>query len=141
VPFRVEAARVDEKENGGAVDTAVWNAVLKAEEVSSRFRESAILAADTVVSLKGCILGKPTDLEDAFRMLRMLAGQTHVVVTGVCIVSANGEKNSFSVQSEVVFHSLVEKDILDYLRDVEVVDKAVSYALQEEGARIVSRRF
>lgn len=138
VPFRVEPARVEEKEEGGARETALFNAELKAAEVAGRFPGEIVLAADTVVTLDDRVLGKPVDEEEAFRTLRTLAGHVHAVVTGVCLIRGDGDREVFAVESQVRFHPLTDEEIRRYIRDVHVLDKAGSYALQEEGTRIVA---
>lgn len=138
VPFRVEPARVEEEERAGARATALFNAELKASEVAGRFPGETVLAADTVVALGDRLLGKPVDEEDAARMLDLLAGRLHSVVTGVCLIRPNGEREPFAVESRVRFRELNGEEIRQYIRDVHVMDKAGAYALQEEGARIVA---
>ena len=139
VAFRVEPARVDEKDDplGNPVEIVRHNAELKAEEVSGRFSGEIVLGADTVVALGERVLGKPKDRDEAFSMLRSLAGKTHEVHTGVCLILENGAKDIFSVATRVTFRELADEDIISYIRDVPVMDKAGSYALQEQGARIV----
>jgi septum formation protein len=139
VAFAVEPARVQEREDptGDPVELARFNAELKAAEVAGRFPDRTVLAADTVVALENKVLGKPADREEAFRMLRELAGRAHTVVTGVSVIRFGGEPETFSVSSCVRFRELSDARIRAYLADVHVLDKAGAYALQEEGARIV----
>ena len=100
---------------------------------------SWILAADTIVAMDGDILGKPSDEEDAVRMLRELSGKTHEVYTGVTLLSAKQSSVTFSVRTGVKFYPLSETEILDYVASGEPMDKAGAYGIQGLGARLVER--
>lgn len=100
-----------------------------------------ILTADTVVIApteneqndqegKGVILGKPRDAEDAHRMLRMLSGKTHHVVTGVCLTTSQAQRQ-FSVVTEVTFKPLSDVEIDYYIEHYKPFDKAGAYGIQE----------
>lgn len=100
-----------------------------------------ILTADTVVIAptaneqndlegRGVILGKPKDAEDAKRMLRMLSGKTHHVVTGVCLTTATAQRQ-FSVTTEVTFKALSDEEISYYIEHYKPFDKAGAYGIQE----------
>lgn len=100
-----------------------------------------ILTADTVVIApteneqndqegKGVILGKPRDAEDAHRMLRMLSGKTHHVVTGVCLTTSQAQRQ-FSVVTEVTFKPLSDEEIDYYIEHYKPFDKAGAYGIQE----------
>lgn len=100
-----------------------------------------ILTADTVVIApteneqndqegKGVILGKPRDAEDAHRMLRMLSGRTHHVVTGVCLTTSQAQRQ-FSVVTEVTFKPLSDEEIDYYIEHYKPFDKAGAYGIQE----------
>ena len=103
--------------------------------------ETLILTADTVVIAptageqndqegKGIILGKPKDAADAIRMLEMLSGKTHHVVTGVCITSQEKQRQ-FSVITEVTFKKLSKNEIDYYVEHYKPFDKAGAYGIQE----------
>ena len=83
-----------------------------------------------MVELDGKILGKPTDENDACRMLGELSGRTHQVVTGVTLTSARAQR-SFSVITEVTFKELTEKEIRYYVSHYHPLDKAGAYGIQE----------
>ena len=115
------------------------------EKVSEKQDEEAvqtlILTADTVVIAptadeqndqegKGVILGKPKDEEDAVRMLRMLSGKTHHVVTGVCLTTRSQQRH-FSVITEVTFKHLSDAEISYYISHYKPFDKAGAYGIQE----------
>ena len=89
-----------------------------------------IITADTVVIVDNEILGKPLDATDAHRMLSLLSGRSHKVVTGVCM-TATGVQHSFSVTTEVTFKKLSEKEISYYIDNYHPFDKAGAYGIQE----------
>ena len=100
-------------------------------------RENAVvLGCDTVVVLDDVILGKPSDREDAKRMLRMLSGRTHHVITAVCIAE-KGRKETFCNVTEVEFYPLSEDTVESYVATGESDDKAGSYGIQGLGAALV----
>lgn len=89
-----------------------------------------LITSDTVVICEGEILGKPKDREDAERMLRMLSGKTHHVVTGVTVRSAE-KTESFAVRSNVAFADLDQDEIDYYIEHCRPFDKAGAYGIQE----------
>lgn len=89
-----------------------------------------IITADTVVVLESMVLGKPKDLDDACRMLKLLSGKTHQVITGVYLMTK--EKNrSFSVVTDVTFKELSDEEINYYVNKYHPLDKAGAYGIQE----------
>lgn len=114
------------------------NAQRKAFAVAPLHPDHLVLGADTLVFLEGEPLGKPSDLDAAHAMLRRLSGRVHEVVTGVCLVHWGARRvRMFSDSTRVRFRTLTDADIVEYLRRVPVLDKAGSYALQEEGHLII----
>ena len=116
-----------------------YRSLLNEEESSAE--ECLILTADTVVIApaadeqngqegKGIILGKPKTADDAVRMLRMLSGKTHHVVTGVCLTTKDGQRH-FSVTTEVSFKELTDWEINYYISHYRPFDKAGAYGIQE----------
>ena len=89
-----------------------------------------LITSDTVVIVDGEILGKPKDRNDAFRMLKLLSGKTHHVVTGVTVRSTQ-KTSSFSVKSEVTFATLSEDEMTYYIDHCKPFDKAGAYGIQE----------
>ena len=89
-----------------------------------------LITSDTVVICEGEILGKPKDREDAERMLRLLSGKTHHVVTGVTVRSAK-KTESFAVRSNVTFAELEAEEIDYYIEHCKPYDKAGAYGIQE----------
>lgn len=105
---------------------------------------SLVLGADTVVlaeSPKGAmVLGKPEDAEEAARMLRLLSGSTHRVVTGVCLARPPDRVEALiSSSTRVTFRALDEAEILDYVSSQEPFDKAGAYAIQGRASRFATR--
>lgn len=92
--------------------------------------DELIITADTVVILGQEALGKPTDADDACRMLRMLSGRTHQVTTGVCLTTKKRQKR-FSVTTNVTFGTLTEEEIHHYVTKYKPFDKAGAYGIQE----------
>jgi septum formation protein len=101
---------------------------------------SVVLGADTVVVIDGEALGKPSDLEDAARMLRLLSGRTHQVHTGICLVRAPDEIEALKHETTLVtFRELDEEEIRRYVESGEPLDKAGAYAVQGLASKFVTR--
>jgi septum formation protein len=96
------------------------------------------LGADTTVTLDNQILGKPADAVDAARMLRLLSGRTHHVITGVAVVTAQRTEVAAEVTG-VRFFTLSEEEIEDYIATSEPMDKAGAYGIQGYAARWIPR--
>lgn len=121
-----------------ARELCLFNARLKATEVASRFPHRIVLGADTVVSLEGCIFGKPVDLAEARAMLERLCGRIHEVLTGVCLVhKGHGRVCRFAESTRVKFRSRQEVDLDAYLQSIDPLDKAGGYAAQEDEGRLI----
>ena len=97
-----------------------------------------VLGADTTVTLDSHILGKPENAADAARMLRLLSGRTHRVITGVAVVSAERTEVAAEVTS-VRFLTLSNEEIAAYIATGEPMDKAGAYAIQGRAARWIPR--
>jgi septum formation protein len=97
-----------------------------------------VLGADTTVTLDDHILGKPENPADATRMLRLLSGRTHRVITGVALVTAASTQATAEVTT-VQFLALSEPEIADYIATGEPMDKAGAYAIQGRAARWIPR--
>jgi septum formation protein len=116
------------------------NAHRKTRTVAKKFPDSLVLGADTLVFLDGEVLGKPANLEEAFRMLVLLGGRTHQVVTGVNLIHLRAHRERiFAVSSDVTFRPLDAVAIQRYFNKVNPLDKAGAYAIQEEGDLIVEK--
>ena len=101
-------------------------------------RSLIVLGADTTVTIDNHILGKPENAEDAARMLRLLSGRTHRVITGVALISATQQQVAAEVTA-VQFLSLSEEEIQAYIATGEPSDKAGAYAIQGRAARWIPR--
>ena len=115
-------------------------ALLKARAVARHCNEGVIIGADTLVSLDGKLLGKPTDDEDAMAMLTQLSGTSHEVVTGVALVDALTRRTiAWAETTQVYFRRLRRTEIADYIASSEAADKAGAYGIQGRGAAFVRR--
>jgi septum formation protein len=115
------------------------NAHRKARVVAKKIPDALVLGADTLVFLDHTIFGKPANMDTAKRMLVQLQGRTHQVVTGVCLIHLRSHHEKiFAVSTDVVFRALTPSQIDEYLSEVNPLDKAGAYAIQEKGEFIVS---
>lgn len=112
------------------------NAELKALAVSSQYPEAWVIGADTLVYIDETPLGKPRDEKEAYTMLKRLSGRSQKVCTGVCL-ARGAESYCFHEITEVIFKSLTDEIIRDYMSKVNVMDKAGAYAVQEHGDLII----
>ena len=139
VPFTVRVAEVSEDMDRSA-DPAQQVALVsrrKAEAIC-RTPEDVVIAADTIVVCQGEILGKPKEEADAFRMLRLLSGKSHQVMTGLTVLY--GEKAFVGTEiTDVYFRSLTDGQIRDYIRTGEPMDKAGAYGIQGGAALFVEK--
>jgi septum formation protein len=112
----------------------------KAKSVAGKYNNAIIIAADTFVIIRGQLLGKPHTEDEARRMLVLLDGATHLVITGFTILDTDtGKKISRSVETKVTFKNLTEKEIDAYVKTKEPLDKAGAYAIQGLGSILVKR--
>lgn len=112
-------------------DIPVYIATEKAAAYKDLMSEhDLIITADTVVVLGDKVLGKPGSLDDAKRMLHELSGQTHQVITGVCLMTRTRQR-SFPVTTDVTFKQLTEAEIDYYVEKYQPLDKAGAYGIQE----------
>jgi septum formation protein len=110
----------------------------KAQAIAKKRPHDAVLGADTVVVIDDQILNKPVDAADAIRMLRLLSGRTHQVITGVCLV-VNAQPSVASETTSVQMSEISEKEIADYVATGEPMDKAGAYAIQGIASRWIPR--
>lgn len=146
IPFRAHPSDVPEVPlpNESATECAERLARDKASFVARHFPDDQVLGADTIVVINGEMLGKPRDAGDARRMLRLLSGKTHEVVTGVCVIhpARHGCEPRLRVgnaSTRVTMTELSETDIADYIASGEPVDKAGAYAIQGIASRWIPR--
>lgn len=132
----VEKVQSDEKP-----ETIVMSlAFQKALDVSNKCdKNSIVIAADTIVYLDK-VLGKPSNLEDGYKMLKILSGKTHYVYTGICIIEAVNNKKIIDYEvTEVTFKEISNDVIKAYLATNEYADKAGAYGIQGFGELLVKK--
>jgi septum formation protein len=141
IEFTVLPADVDESplHGEGARDCAQRLAREKALKVWRARQRDLVLGADTIVVVDGTILGKPVDHNHAARMLRLLAGRTHQVVTGVCLARSQEDAVVDCEATLVTMAELSDQEILDYVATGEPMDKAGAYAIQGIASRWIPR--
>jgi septum formation protein len=140
VAHDVRAADVDETLIAGEQPDSYAErlARAKAERISADDGEAVVIGADTIVVVDGEVLGKPRDANDAARMLLMLSGRAHEVMTAVA-VSHEGRTASAVEKVSVTFRDLSDEEITSYIGTGEPMDKAGAYGIQGFGATIVRR--
>lgn len=140
--FTIAPANLDEIPRDGETAAAYTLRVAhdKAHHIAHTRRDSdaVVLGADTEVVIGGRILGKPADVDDARRMLRLLSGRVHDVLTAVVLIGGSGGAEEV-VTTRVWFAPLTEADLDWYLASGEPMGKAGAYAIQGLGARFVER--
>jgi len=160
VPFQVHAANINEDQIAGEapIAYALRLAREKAQAVAAQYPESYVLGADTIVVLRGEVLGKPKDQQDAARMLRLLSGRDHEVTTAVSLIMPSAVPPSTAVPNmlvgtvaqgtlaetracttKVYFREIAEAEIQQYVADGEPMDKAGAYAIQGGASRWTDR--
>jgi septum formation protein len=145
--FEVQPSSLPESRRPGedAIRFATRLAREKAEEVFARNQSSTgrppvmVLGADTVVVCDGEIMGKPADAADAIRMLLLLSGRTHQVVTGVAVVWGLGSAEVAAELTQVTMRTLSPQEMADYVASGEPMDKAGAYAIQGYAGRWIPR--
>jgi nucleoside triphosphate pyrophosphatase len=139
-PYEIIVAGVDETLRSGELplDYVQRLAVAKAEAVATRVEQGLILGADTTVVANGQILGQPADNDDARRMLSLLAGRWHEVVTGVALVRAGSAQRRVHHEiTRVRFAELTNDEIDWYVATQEPMDKAGAYGVQGKAALFI----
>ena len=119
-------------------DYALRIACEKALSVSARVPGTLVLAADTVVVCDGKILVKPSDQNEARRMLAMLSGRTHTVVTAYALALASAIVEAEPILSQVTFRPLSNAEIEEYVATGEPMDKAGAYGIQGRGSDFIA---
>jgi septum formation protein len=114
---------------------AIWNAHASSDAPSDPL---VVLGADTCVFCDGQILGKPVDTADARRMLELLSGHTHAVLTGLAVVTGSKVVRGLEI-TQVTFNCLDDAEIAQYILTGEPLDKAGAYAIQGYAARWIPR--
>jgi len=138
IPFDVAAPRYDEETTDGAdaVQIVREHARGKARSVVDQAEDRPVLGVDTAVVLGGRIFGKPANAGDAERMLEELSGKTHVVVSGLCLLTPGWEDVEHET-TQVVFRELTPRELGTYVATAEWEGRAGAYAIQGRGASLV----
>jgi len=144
IQFDVMVADADETPEPGEQpeDYVCRVARKKVAAVAVQIPRQPVLGADTVVMVDGKVFGKPVDEEDARRMLGVLSGRTHTVITGVCLADPGAQDGAFRTalaRTDVEFAQLSRADIAWYVATGEPADKAGAYAIQGLASRFVTR--
>ena len=130
IPFRVLAADIDETMDPtqDPAEQTAQISLAKAQAIPHK-QEDIVIAADTIVVCDGQILGKPRDEADALRMLRLLSGRTHQVMTGLAVLYPGGQQVETQI-TQIHFRELTDREIRAYIRTGEPMDKAGAYGIQ-----------
>jgi septum formation protein len=140
IAFDIEPANIHERPlpGEGPVNYAQRLARDKALAVLARRPNDVVLGADTVVVIDEHLLEKPRDAADAARMLRLLSGREHQVITGVCLAATGFERTEAEI-TKVSFSRMSEQEIAAYIATGEPMDKAGAYGIQGVASRSVER--
>jgi septum formation protein len=146
ISFQVHAANINEDQIAGEtpIAYALRLAQEKAQAVAAHYPQSYVLGADTIVVVDDEILGKPRDRRDAARMLRLLSGRGHEVITAVtlvtpCTVAPGTLAETRASTTKVYFREIAEDEIQRYVAGGEPMDKAGAYAIQGGASRWADR--
>ena len=141
IPFETHPAHIPEERLHGeiAVNYAKRLSREKALAVAKHFAGRFVLGADTIVVVGEDVLEKPLDHNDAARMLRLLSGRAHNVITGVSLVTPAGIIDTRTCSTQVIFRKLTEQEIQAYVASNEPMDKAGAYAIQGGAASFADR--
>ena len=146
IPFIVQASKIAELPLEGEAPQACAKRLAreKALDVFRQRPQDFVLGADTIVVVDGQILGKPRDGADAGRMLRLLAGRTHQVTSGVCLIGPDLKREGSvedirSETTQVTMSRVSDQDIQSYVATGEPLDKAGAYGIQGIASRWISR--
>ena len=139
IPFTVQVSDADETmdPNLSAAEAVAMVSRRKAEAIP-READDVVIAADTIVVLGGEILGKPKDTADASRMLHLLSGRDHQVMTGMTVLRGNQCRTCTEI-TDIHFRDLTDREISAYIRTGEPMDKAGSYGIQGGAALFAER--
>ncbi len=112
----------------------------KARAVAGNYKDALIIAADTFIVFRSKLLGKPHTDKEAFRMLTLLNGNLHSVITGYTVLDTrSGKKSSSAIETKVWFRKMADDELRAYVKTGEPLDKAGAYAIQGIGSLIVKK--
>jgi septum formation protein len=128
----------DMKAFNNPYDLCKFLALKKAEDVASNYLDAIVIGADTFVVFEGRFIGKPKNINDAKKTLRMLSGKEHEVVTGFAIIDTKGKNiiNDFG-EARVRFRELSDEEIEEYVNTGEPISMAGSYGLMNKAAVLI----
>ena len=139
LPFDVISPGVEEitRPDRLPTDEARHWAVEKARAIRRRYPDAVVIGSDTVIDLDGRTIGKPLDQNDAVRILSLLAGRAHTVVTVVAVLSPDGKERVAVETTSVRMLKIPMETLLRYVATGEPMDKAGAYSLQGEGRELI----
>lgn len=130
IPFLIRVADIDETMDPGLSPAREVARVSRAKaEAVAHDPQDVVIAADTIVVCDGQVLGKPTDEADAYRMLRLLSGRDHQVMTGLTVLRGDRRETCTEI-TDIHFRELSDREIYAYIATGEPMDKAGSYGIQ-----------
>src|SRR5437867_6898080 len=139
LPFDVVSPGIGEvfQPDRSPADEACYWAVKKARTVHRLYPDAVVIGSDTVIDLDGQTIGKPVDADDAVRILSLLAGRTHTVVTAV-VAALPGGNERVAVETTIVrMHPVSKEMLIQYVATGEPLDKAGAYSLQGGGRQLI----
>jgi septum formation protein len=137
---QVFVPQVEETSQGSPPEIVIYNAQIKAQTAAKNFHHEIVIAADTVVSKDGQVLGKPKDEAEAEKMLAFLSGSAHEVYTAIAVIDTQtGRQNADCSMTKVFFKPLKKESIAAYIASGEPMDKAGAYGIQGLGSVFVER--
>lgn len=145
IKINFRTIEIDTPEHFSDSETPYHNAkriaIEKSNEALKYVKRGIVITADTIVVLNDHKIAKPVSAKDAVRMLKMLSGKTHIVLTGFCVVNTETNKRISGVEKTfVTFRTLDDKEIVDYVASGSPMDKAGAYGIQDDyGAVFVSK--
>ncbi|MBI5632517.1 MAG: septum formation inhibitor Maf [Nitrospirae bacterium] len=121
-------------------ELAKYLSLEKARTVAHKYNDAVIIAADTFIVFRGKLLGKPHTEKEAMRMINLLNGRLHSVITGYTVLdTSNGKKSSSAIETKVWFRKMANEELRAYVKTGEPLDKAGAYAIQGIGSLIVKK--
>ncbi len=121
-------------------DLVIQNALSKARDVAARFKSGVVIAADTVVLVKGKVVGKPKNTKDALRILRLLSRNPQWVYTGLAVIDIDQEKSITAYEkTKIYMRRLTDTQIRNYFKRVSPLDKAGGFDIQGLGGIFIDR--
>lgn len=140
--FRVEVSKISEDKQfyKSSQSLVMGLAFEKAYSIAKEREDALVIGADTLVDLEGRVLGKPKNMDDAEKMIRAMSGKKHSVYTGLALVNLKLNKKIISFEkTDVIFKTLSEREIANYMRNADYMDKAGAYGIQEEAGLFVEK--